>query len=87
MDQLIIEARRITVQGAREYLNAHNLRIEDYEAFSNALKEGVKDGLLSALDDAKKALDLGMPQVAEQTFAASMILVGIEAAKKCGVTA
>lgn len=46
-----------------------------------ALRDAAKDGIGQALDDAKEAIDAGMGAVADATFAASIALLGIKAAK------
>ena len=79
-ERLTVVATQIAAEGARRYLAAHNLRT-DTGTLARFLAFWVKQQLPAALADAKKALDCGMDKAAESTFAASMILAGIEAAK------
>jgi hypothetical protein len=82
MKDLIDVAMIMAVRGAREYLRVHNLQA-DNEALTECVKAWIKVKLPEALSDAKAALDCNMHQVAEKTFAASMVQAGIEAAKEC----
>lgn len=74
-------AIQIAFRGAGEYCRAHNLSV-DPAALRESIKKWVGRSIDSALDDAKQALDCNMGAVAEQTFAASMMQAGIEAAKE-----
>ncbi|MGH8897007.1 MAG: hypothetical protein ACRDZ4_08310 [Egibacteraceae bacterium] len=80
-EQLAQAAAQIAMRGAREYLNRHSLKA-DPAALSETLRSWVKIKLPEALKDAKDAIEAGMHQIAEQTFAASMFQAGIEAAKE-----
>ncbi|MDO8632787.1 MAG: hypothetical protein Q7R41_20080, partial [Phycisphaerales bacterium] len=71
------------LNGARSYLRAHNLTATN-EALSAALSRCMKAAVPAALADAKAAFDAHMPKIGEATFAASMRLAGIEAAKEAG---
>ena len=73
-------------RSAVEYLKAHNLKA-DPDALLSCIRSWCKIKLPEALRDAKDALDAGMSQAAEQTFAATMALAGIEAAKEAGLPA
>ncbi len=88
-DQLCVEmtnaAVRIALTGAGEYFRVHDLEVTDCRA--NQLKEALRlvmcDSVVSALADAKQAVEANMPEVAVQTFSVTMRLVGIQAAKSC----
>ena len=82
-ERLTVVATRIAAESARRYLVAHKLIARPY-ALTACLASWVKLQLPIALKDAKEALDCGMGKAAEATFAASMILAGIEAAKEAG---
>ena len=81
MTELIEVASRMAATGAREYLAAHKLQTEP-NALAACLKSWIKIKLPEALADAKEALACHMGQVAEATFAATMMQAGIEAAKE-----
>jgi len=76
-------AIEIATRGAWEYLRVHQLQA-DPEALAECLRSWCKIKLPLALKDAKDAIDAHMPQVAEATFAATMVQAGIEAAKEAG---
>lgn len=85
--QHVIKARlaaccaTIAARGASEYLKAHNLTA-DPAVLAACLRSWVHIKLPEALADSKAALDCHMGQVAEATFAATMMQAGIEAAKE-----
>jgi len=81
MDALADAAVVIAARGARQYLDVHKLKA-DPAALTACLKSWVKIKFPEALNDAKAAISAGMHAVAEQTFAATMRLAGIEAAKE-----
>ena len=54
---------------------------EDVRAFGNLLRSRLKIGIDEALADARNAMACGMVDAAEMTFRASLVLIGIEAAK------
>ena len=81
MKELINAAARIAANGATHYLQVNRLTA-DPSALAACLRSWVKIQLPNALHDAREALDCHMNQVAEATFAASMIQAGIEAAKE-----
>lgn len=70
-------------RGAIGYLEEHDL-IADPQTLLEFCVSWCKSQMPKALKDAKDALDANMPQIAEQTFAASMVLAGVEAAKEAG---
>lgn len=76
-------AFEIATRGAWAYLRQHGLQASP-DALLACLKSWCRIKLPEALRDAKAALDAHMPQVAEQTFALTMMSVGIEAAKEAG---
>ncbi len=69
-------------------LSAMNTRLLPLYAHPMALRSCLTSMVVirlpQALQEAKETLDVHMDQVAEQTFAASMVLAGIEAAKEVG---
>ena len=73
----------IAARGACEYLKAHNLRA-DIPALTQCVRSWCTVKMPEALQDARAAAEIGMVDVAEQTFAATMVLAGIEAAKETG---
>lgn len=75
-------AANVAIRAAIAYMQRHGLTA-DPAALSEALRTRVKAALPQALADAKEALEAHMEQVAMQTFAASMAMAGIEAAKEC----
>ena len=81
MDALADAAVMMAARGARQYLDTHKLTA-DPAALTACLKSWVKAKFPEALKDAKDAISAGMHAVAEQTFAATMRLAGIEAAKE-----
>ena len=74
-------AMEFAVAGAREYADRNGIFL-DLDALSDRLAQHLRATMRGALDDARDAIDAGMVQVAEQTFAASMALAGIAAAKE-----
>lgn len=81
MEALADAAVMMAARGARQYLDTHKLTA-DPAALTSCLKSWVKIKFPEALKDAKDAISAGMHAVAEQTFAATMRLAGIEAAKE-----
>lgn len=75
-------AVEIAAKGARMWFEQNRTEPVSLDAFVECIKANVKLYLPAALKDAKEALDANMPDAAEQTFKASMILAGIEAAKE-----
>ena len=69
--------------GMMQYLKVHGLAGVPSD-LRECLAAHVKAAVPKALADAKEAFEAGMPGVAEQTFAASMVMAGIEAAKEAG---
>ena len=80
-DALAQGAIKIAAHGAAMYLQKNGLRA-DAAALAECLKSWVLAKLPEALADAKKALDCHMDTAAAQTFAATMLQAGIEAAKE-----
>ena len=77
--QLANEAAKMAMRAADEYLRQHGL--EEWNLI-DCLRASVKARLPEALADTKQAFDAGMGEMAVATFAASMRLAGIEAAKR-----
>lgn len=86
MESLMSVAAQIVAEGAAEYLRKNNLRA-DPSALASCCKSWCAIKLPEALRDAKEAMECGMDRVANQTFAATMVLAGIEAAKESGFPA
>lgn len=80
---LILVACQAAAKAAARYLQVHDLDADDGQ-MKEVLKRHVKARLDEALADVKKTLDCGMGDVASQTFLASMVLAGIDAAKEVG---
>jgi hypothetical protein len=72
-------------RGARAYLQRNVLGVVSEDALCACVKSHVKAALEGAWNDAKAALDAGMTEIAVETFAASMVLAGIEAAKEASI--
>lgn len=72
------------IQGARDYLKANKLTADD-TVLKACAASWMRAKMPEALKDAKDALACGLAKVAEQTFVASMMLAGIEAAKEAAV--
>ena len=71
------------ILAAATYLRKHGLQAPP-EVLSSFLMDWIKIKLPEALRDAKEAIDAGMAEAAQQTFLASMMQAGIEAAKESG---
>ena len=80
-DTLGARAGTYVMDGAREYLRSHNLTIHNYATAAESLKAAARVALPEAIADAKAALDAHMPDIATATFAATLRLAGIDAAK------
>lgn len=74
------------VKAAGQYLAVHGLQA-DPDTLAATINSWVKAKAPEALADAKEAMALGMTQVAEATFLATMVQAGIEAAKDAGFSA
>src|SRR5438034_1295238 len=68
---------------ARAYLDRHGLKADE-DALIACVKSHCKAVVRQAADDAREAFACGMDKIAEETFKASMILAGVEAAKEAG---
>ena len=80
-DQIAVTAHN----AAQSYLERHGLTANP-ETLSACLSSNCKARMAEAFADAKAALDCGMNKVAVQTFLATFVLAGIEAAKEaCNV--
>lgn len=84
-DNLATAAVQIATQGAMKYLEIHNMTANP-DALTYCLKSMCKIRLPQALAEAREAQECGMDQIATATFAATMRLAGIEAAKECCMT-
>jgi hypothetical protein len=80
-DTLADAALEIAVKAAARHIKRNHLHVSDSCLCEN-LKVQIKAALPGALADAQAALACGMIAVAEQTFAASIALAGVEAAKR-----
>lgn len=84
--ELVKVACTMAQKGAVEYLRANKLTAAP-ATLAECLTSAVKRYLPSAIRDAQEAMEAHMPKAAEQTFAASMVLAGIDAAKECCIAA
>lgn len=84
IDNLGTIAAETAMRAAAEYIRRNNLKVCDYEAATQCIRDYCKTRLPFALDAAKEAFDCGMNQIGEATFLAEMRLAGIEAAKEFG---
>ncbi len=78
-------AVEMAMKSAAEYIRQNSTLPPDqihYGSAGEILREEVKAALSEALTDAREALDANMGDVAVHTFAASMRLAGIRAAKR-----
>ena len=81
---LAAAALGIAWKSAQAWLTKNNKHAEP-DALAACVKSWVKISVSEALADARAAIDCGMSEAAVQTFAASMALAGIEAAKESEV--
>lgn len=81
--QLASAAATIAMTAAADALRRLKLQA-DPEMLAGALRLSVAGHLAQAIADAREALQLGMQDTATATFAASMRLAGIEAARQVG---
>jgi hypothetical protein len=73
----------IAARAAIKYLEIHGKLTPDVaDRLAEPLSRHARQALPEALADAKEALNCGMVDVAKETFAASMVLAGINAAKE-----
>ena len=79
--QLFQQACEVAAKYAAEYVRRHNLTAPT-DALSESVIANVRVQLPQAIQDAKDAAEIGMRDVASSTFAASMALAGIKAAKE-----
>ena len=82
-EQLGEVAGKIATRAGLDYFKAHGLTY-DLDTFSVALKKHCMAKMPVAMADAKEAMECHMEAQAEQTFAATMMLAGIAAAKEVG---
>jgi hypothetical protein len=73
----------VAVNAAKAYLAAHNLKA-DTKALAECLKSWISAKLPEAINDAMDAYKVGMKDVGDATFKATMAQAGIEAAKEAG---
>jgi len=83
-DTFIDVACASALQGAAEYLLAHNIDRSslDRDKLLTTLTGHISACMESALTDANAAFQAHMPEVANATFVASMRLAGIRAVKE-----
>jgi hypothetical protein len=75
-------SEQIAAKAALEYLNAHSLKA-DTAILADCLNARIKAALPEAIRDAREAFRVpGMGKIADATFAASMALAGIAAARE-----
>lgn len=73
-------AIRCAVKGAQEFATQRGITLSS-DTLLESLRAEVKAAIDPAMDDAKAAFDLGMNQIGEATFAATMFQAGIRAVK------
>jgi hypothetical protein len=77
------QAIRFAVNGAYDYLRTQGIDARKHvDALLPILREEAGRGAAVGIDDARAAFEANMPQVATATFAATMNLAGIAAAKR-----
>ena len=81
IDSLAKAGCEIAMRAAAKYVQENKLA-PDLEQLVSALKQHINDALPVALQDAREALECRMDAIAERTFAASMVVAGIKAAKE-----
>lgn len=82
MNELADRAVTMAARGAFAWMREHGYDARAYiNELTAALRTSVKAALPAALDDMKKALESRMDDAAELTFALSMGLAGVEAAR------
>jgi hypothetical protein len=74
-------AIQYAAQGAREYIQRRDLAADPQRLFE-LVKEEVGKALPDALIDADKAIQCGMGRIGEITFGHSMVIAGIQGAKR-----
>ena len=84
---LVDAAMKAALRGAREWLDKHTEAKVDWATLCECLKANVKIRWQGAMYDAQQAMACGMTQIAQATFAATMALAGIDAAKEAAVAA
>jgi hypothetical protein len=83
MQDLGTFAATLAMQGAAEWLKANDLvRTTDLDAVCVAIRRHATQAVHEALADAREAFEAGMTNAASATFAATMKLAGIAAAKE-----
>ena len=82
MTNLTDAATKIAYRGAKQRAEVTGTELVIDDHFCEVLQRNIKARLPKALADAKEALDAHMEAQAEQTFAAEMILAGIDAANE-----
>ena len=84
MSSLTKAAVTIAMKGAAEWANKNDIIIGDagLDRLLELLRLEVREALPEAYDDAKAALSAHMVEAAELTFAATMSIAGINAAKQ-----
>ena len=76
----------IAMEAAARFIARNNLKV-DFGCLTENLKIQVKAKLPEALADAQAAIACRMTAVAEQTFAATIALAGVEAARRSVIAA
>lgn len=84
LDGLAAAALGAAFKGAQDYLAKHKL-FADQDALAACVRSWVAIKMQEALRDAREAIDANMHVIACHTFAATMVLAGIEAAREASV--
>ena len=84
IDSLGTIAAEVAMKAAADYMRVNRIASTEANitAVVDALRVTCKEAVGPALDDAKAAIDAGMPDVAQATFLASIRLAGIAAVKR-----
>lgn len=80
-EKLAVRACEIAASGAAAYLRKVGAVVNNRDALADLVKESVAASWSSAVQDMLDAFRARMFEVGEQTFAASMVLAGVGAAK------
>lgn len=82
LNALATAAAEAAMRAAADYLRLNKVRVTDFPAATDVIREEIKKSLDEALGDAKAALDVNMGLAAVATFRASMAQAGIRAGKR-----
>ena len=83
-DQLGTVAAEVAMRSAAAYLRKQNVDVQsiNYDRLTETLRRSTKAALSQALDDAREAFECRMDAIGVQTFQASFVVAGVNAAKE-----